>query len=63
MKYLNPILGKVPVHPLVFVPDLDTRHMREKFDTLREHGFEGYLIQGWDRDLSTESLKESTGIF
>ena len=63
MKYIKPILGKVPVHPLVFISDRDVGHMRKKFDALRQHGFDGYLILGPQKGLTTEFLKESTGIF
>ena len=63
MKYINPILGKVPVHPLVFISGRDVGHMRKKVDALRQHGFDGYLILGPEKGPTTEFLKESTGIF
>ena len=63
MKYLDPLLGKVPVYPLVFIPDRDMGHLTKKLDALRQHGFDGYLVWGWEKDLTTEALKESEGIF
>ena len=63
MKYLRPLVGKVPMYPWIWLNNRDLEGVREKVKALREHGFDGYFLWVWEPDLSPESLKASKGVF
>ena len=63
MRHLEPLKGQVPMYPWVWLYNHDLEHLREKIDTLKRHGFDGYFLWPWPSDLTAEALKAAKGIF
>ena len=63
MRHLLPLQGKVPMYPSIWLHGRDLEHLRGKISDLRENGFDGFFLWVWERGLTTESLKESKGVF
>ena len=63
MKHLEPLVGKVPMYPWIWLYNRDLDHLGEKVDALQRHGFDGYFLWSWEWDHTTEALKESSGVF
>jgi hypothetical protein len=61
LRHIEPLRGKVPVHPYIWQYNQDLAGLKAKIATLREQGFEGFFLWCWDRDLTTEALRASTG--
>jgi len=63
MRHLEPLMGKVPMFPWVWLYNRDLDDLMEKVASLREHGFGGYFLWSWEWDQTDEALKESAGTF
>jgi len=63
MKYLKPLVGNIPIHPYVFHYNQDLEDLKKKLEIHKKNGLDGYMMWVWDRDLSTEALEASEGIF
>ena len=62
LRHIEPLRGKVPVHPYIWQYTRDLAGLKAKIAALREQGFEGFFLWCWDRDLTTEALRASIGI-
>ena len=44
MKYLEPLAGKIPIYPWIWLYNHDLELVGEKIKALRQHGFDGYFL-------------------
>ena len=63
MKYLEPIVGKVPIYPYLWLTNNDLDHMRGKVKAVRELGFPGQFVWCWENDLSSAAVKAAKGVY
>jgi hypothetical protein len=62
MRHIGTLRSRVPVHPYIWQYNHDLAGLKTKIAALSEQGFEGFFLWCWDRDLTTEALRTSTGI-
>ncbi|MGD0636725.1 MAG: hypothetical protein ABSA72_01625, partial [Nitrososphaerales archaeon] len=62
MKYLRPLIGKVPVQPYIWENNNDWRGLRRKIDALADAGFDDFFLWSWEEGISTEHLRILKGI-
>ena len=63
MKHLEPLVGKVPMYPYLWLTNSDLDHMRGKIGALRKLGFDGQFVWCWEPDLTTEAIRAAQGVF
>lgn len=44
MKYLEPLAGKIPIYPWIWLYNHDLELVGEKIKALRQHGFDRYFL-------------------
>jgi hypothetical protein len=62
MKYLQPLGGKVPMYPWIWLHNRDLDSLRRKIEAIREHGFDGFFWWCWEVDFSSDRLKKLQGV-
>ena len=63
MRYLTPLTGKVDIHPYTWLYNRDTSALESRLEKFRGYGLDGYLIWGWEWNLSESSLRKSRKVF
>ena len=63
IRHLEPLMGKVPMYPWIWLYNRDLDHLREKVDSLRKNGFDGYFLWSWEWDQTEKALRRSAGTF
>jgi hypothetical protein len=62
MRHIEQIRGRIPMYPYIWQYNHDLVGLSAKVAAMRAQGFEGFLLWCWDRDLTTEALRATTGI-
>ena len=63
MSYLNPLTGKIPMYPWIWLYNHDLSGLQDKFEALGRNGFEGFCLWLWEPDMTTAALKKAQGVF
>jgi len=62
MKYLKPLLGKMPVQPYIWENNNDWKGLRRKIEALASAGFDDFFLWSWEDGISSEHLRALKGI-
>ena len=62
MKYLKPLLGKVPIQPYIWENNNDGKGLKRKIEALANAGFDDFFLWSWEEGISTEHLRALKGI-
>ena len=62
MKYLQPLIGKIPMYLWIWLYNRDVDSLRQKVEAAQEHGFDGFFWWCWEVDLSSDRLKKLQGV-
>ena len=63
MKYLERLVGNVPIYPYLWLTNHDLDHMRGKVSAVRELGFQGQFVWCWEKDLSSDAVEAAKGVY
>ena len=63
MKYLQAQQGKIPMYPYGWLYNHDLHSLKEKIQTFRDNGFDGYCLWPWEPDLTTDAIKRAKGVY
>ena len=62
MKYLKPLVGKVPIQPYIWESNNDQKTLRTKIRALSEAGLDDFFLWNWEEGISSQHLKALKGI-
>lgn len=62
MKYLGRLMGNIEMYPWIWLHNRDLESLRQKVIAVEENGFDGYYLWLWQRDFSSENLRQLEGI-
>ena len=62
MKYLKPLVGKIPIQPYIWESNNDKESLRKKIDALSSAGFDDFFLWSWEEGITTVHLRALKGI-
>jgi hypothetical protein len=62
MKYLKPLLGKVPIQPYIWENNNDGKSLKRKIEALADAGFEDFFLWSWEEGISSKHLRALKGV-
>jgi hypothetical protein len=62
MKYLKPLVGKVPIQPYIWENNKDRRGLKRKIEALADAGFDDFFLWSWEDGISSRHLRALKGI-
>jgi hypothetical protein len=62
MKYLKPLVGKVPIQPYIWENNNDWKSLKRKIEELADSGFDDFFLWSWEDGISSKHLRALKGI-